>query len=221
MGERLALLHQVLGPQDSFSFAGEYYAFDNVCVMPKPYQRPHPPIRIAATTAETFPLVGRMGYPIFVGLRSTDVSETAAHLAAYREAWREAGHPGTGDAYLRIPVYVAPTAAQAYEEPQESTLYSYRRLAESYARTAQAVGPDASARASAASRLEASRYDELLGNRLAYGTPDAVAGRLRQLRDDLGLSGIVIEPNVGGGTARKLVFRSVELFAREVAPAPR
>ena len=38
---------------------------------------------------------------------------------------------------------------------------------------------------------------------------------------DLSLSGIVIEPNVGGGTARELVFRSVELFAREVAPALR
>ena len=204
--------------QESFSYAGEHYAYDDVCVMPKPYQKPHPPIRIAATSGDTSSTVGRMGYPIFVGLRSTDVSQTAAHLAAYREAWREAGHAGSGDAYLRIPVYVAPTAAEAYEGPKTSTLYSYSRLAESYAKAAQAAG-GGSAQAAAAASLESAGYDELLENRLAYGTPDAVAARLIRLCEDLNLSGLVIEPNVGGGTPWELVFRSVELFTHEVAPA--
>ena len=45
-----------------------------------------------------------------------------------------------------------------------------------------------------------------------------VVERLTQLREALGLSGVVIEPNVGGGMAREQVFRSVRLFAQEVAP---
>ena len=38
------------------------------------------------------------------------------------------------------------------------------------------------------------------------------------VRQELGLSGVVIEPNVGGGISRDQVWRSVRLFAQEVAP---
>jgi alkanesulfonate monooxygenase SsuD/methylene tetrahydromethanopterin reductase-like flavin-dependent oxidoreductase (luciferase family) len=67
-------------------------------------------------------------------------------------------------------------------------------------------------------RLSALGYDGLLQGRLAYGTPDMVATRLRDLRETLGLSGIIMEPNVGGHIPSELVFRSVRLFAREVVP---
>src|SRR5881296_3953713 len=52
--------------QDRFSYAGKHFHFRDVCVMPKPLQKPHPPLRVAATTQETYPLVGRMGLPLFV-----------------------------------------------------------------------------------------------------------------------------------------------------------
>src|SRR5215813_5900044 len=54
---------------EPFSYEGKHYRFKDVTVSPRPYQKPHPPVRMAATTAETFPHVGRMGLPIFVGLR--------------------------------------------------------------------------------------------------------------------------------------------------------
>jgi alkanesulfonate monooxygenase SsuD/methylene tetrahydromethanopterin reductase-like flavin-dependent oxidoreductase (luciferase family) len=87
---------------------------------------------VAATTKETFPQVGRLGHPIFIGLRGFDVFEGGQHLQSYRQAWREAGHPGNGDVFLRIPIYVAETAERARSEPEYSTLRSYRRLAESF-----------------------------------------------------------------------------------------
>jgi alkanesulfonate monooxygenase SsuD/methylene tetrahydromethanopterin reductase-like flavin-dependent oxidoreductase (luciferase family) len=208
--------------QDSFSYSGTYYSYDDVCVVPKPLQKPTPPIRVAATTTDTFPMMGEVGRPIFVGLRGTDVPETARHVAIYRDAWHAAGHPGDGDVYLRIPVYVAETAEQAYEEPRVSTMQSYQRLATSYARSASSAGAVASEeRAQRGERLHSAGYAELMANRLAYGTPDAVTRRLSEIRDQIGLTGFVIEPNVGGGIPRDLVFKSVALFAREVAPALR
>jgi alkanesulfonate monooxygenase SsuD/methylene tetrahydromethanopterin reductase-like flavin-dependent oxidoreductase (luciferase family) len=207
---------------DTFSYHGDHYVFDDVSLTPKPRQKPHPPIRIAATTTDTFPQVGEMGYPIFVGLRGTDVPETARHIEIYRDAWRKAGHSGDGDIYLRIPVFVGETEEQAYEEPRASTLLSYRRLADSYARSAADAGTTTSEeRAQRGDRLAHAGYDELLRNRLAYGTPDAVTKRLQEIRDQLGLSGFIVEPNVGGGIPRESVYRSVELFAKEVAPALR
>src|SRR5919109_13210 len=116
--------------EEPFSHTGKYYSFNNLSVLPKPYQKPHPPVRVAATTKETFPQVGHLGYPIFIGLRGFDVFEGGQHLHAYRQAWRGAGHPGDGDVFLRIPIYVAETAERARSEPEYSTMRSYRRLAE-------------------------------------------------------------------------------------------
>ena len=49
---------------EPFSYQGEHYRFENAIVAPRPYQLPHPPLRMAATTEETFPRVGQMGLPI-------------------------------------------------------------------------------------------------------------------------------------------------------------
>jgi alkanesulfonate monooxygenase SsuD/methylene tetrahydromethanopterin reductase-like flavin-dependent oxidoreductase (luciferase family) len=205
--------------QERFTYEGKYHHFENLSVIPKPFQQPHPPIRVAATTRETFPQVGGAGHPIFIGLRGFDVTEGTHHLSVYRQAWREAGHGGDGDVFLRIPVYVAETAERAYTEPQDSTMRSYRRLGESFARSAGAAGTTTSEeRTERAGRLSAVNYDDLLRGRVAYGTPEAVADRLRQLQETLGLSGIIIEPNVGGYIPRELIFRSIQLFAQEVAP---
>src|SRR5215831_17537510 len=126
--------------QDGFTHTGKYFATDNLTVVPRPYQKPHPPIWVAATTPDTFAMVGRMGYSLVTGLRGFDVPEAVGHLAAYRAARREHGHAGDGNVYLRIPVFVADTAAQARSEPEESTMRSYRRLAENFASSVGATG---------------------------------------------------------------------------------
>ena len=61
-------------------------------------------------------------------------------------------------------------------------------------------------------------YDELLRDRLAYGTPDMVVERLTQWREQLGLSGVIMEPNVGGKMPIDRVLNSIRLYAQEVAP---
>jgi alkanesulfonate monooxygenase SsuD/methylene tetrahydromethanopterin reductase-like flavin-dependent oxidoreductase (luciferase family) len=61
-------------------------------------------------------------------------------------------------------------------------------------------------------------YDELLRDRVAYGTPEMVVERLTQWRDQLGLSGVIMEPNVGGKIPLEQMLRSIRLYAKEVAP---
>src|SRR5216683_7051864 len=43
---------------EPFGYDGKFYRFEKATVSPRPYQRPHPPIRMAANSQETFPLVG-------------------------------------------------------------------------------------------------------------------------------------------------------------------
>ena len=205
--------------QEGFSHAGKHFTFDNLTVVPRPYQKPHPPIWVAATTQDTFPLVGRMGFSLVTGLRGFDVPEAVGHLKAYRAALREGGHAGDGNVYLRIPIYVAATAARARTEPEESTMRAYRRLAENMASSVGATGTTVSEeRAERADRLAHVTYVELLRDRVVYGTPDMVVDRLRQLRDELGLSGVIMESNVGGRIPLDCVLNSIRLYAQEVAP---
>ena len=204
---------------ESFSHKGKYFNFEDLCVLPKPYQKPYPPVRIAATTKETFPMTGKDGHNIFVGLRGMNQQDLVVSLKEYRQAWHEEGHAGDGDVILRIPIYVAETAEQAYSEPEESTSRSYRRLAETFAKSASSAGTTASEeRTERSQTLSKIGYDELLRDRLAYGTPDAVAARLTELQEELQLSGIIAEMNVGGLIPQEKVRNSLRLFCEQVVP---
>ncbi len=50
----------------------------------------------------------------------------AASIAAYRQAWQEAGHPGDGTVYLRAPGYLAATSDAAREQAEASLMHYYR-----------------------------------------------------------------------------------------------
>jgi alkanesulfonate monooxygenase SsuD/methylene tetrahydromethanopterin reductase-like flavin-dependent oxidoreductase (luciferase family) len=205
---------------EPFTYAGQFYRIDNATVAPRPYQVPHPPIRMAATSDETFPAAGRMGLPIFVGLRTTEIPDLQAQLAPYRQAWREAGHPGYPSVYLRIPVYASTTAEGAVEEPRESLTSFFARQTE-LARSAvgrAGAGP-ADRRRFQAERMASLSYDDVLAKKVAFGTAAGVIDRLTRLREELELDGIVAELNPGGRISPELEARSLQILTHEVMPA--
>jgi alkanesulfonate monooxygenase SsuD/methylene tetrahydromethanopterin reductase-like flavin-dependent oxidoreductase (luciferase family) len=203
-----------------FSYRGTFHRFENVTVAPTPRQQPHPPLRMAANSEETFPQVARLGLPLFVGLRDLDVPALRTHLAAYRAAWGEARHPGPPDVYLRIPVYVAPTAEAAIEEPRENMAHFFRRHVELLRAGLgrDDTGPAARRRA-LADRIAAMPYAEVLETRVAFGTAPAVVERLGGLREALGLSGVIAELNPGGLLDVAQMRRTLRLLTHEVLPA--
>jgi len=196
--------------QERFSHEGRYYQFRDVCVTPKPYQKPHPPLRVAATSDETYPMVGRLGHPLFVAVRTSSISGLRRSLGGYHEAWRAAGHPGRGDVALLVPVYVAETARQAREEPEASTRHWFRSIAEALMQSPT--------RRAEAERLAAATYEDILAEQVVYGTPEAVAERLGALRAELGFSTLSVWMNVGGLIPHERVLGSMRLFAERVAP---
>jgi alkanesulfonate monooxygenase SsuD/methylene tetrahydromethanopterin reductase-like flavin-dependent oxidoreductase (luciferase family) len=207
---------------EPFSYEGQFYRIQNATVVPRPYQTPHPPIRMATTSEETFPLAGRLGLPIFIGLRTTEIADLQAQLAPYRQAWREAGHPGAPSVYLRIPVYVSPTAEGAVEEPRESMAAFFARQTElARAAVGRAGAGPADRRRMQAERMASLTYEDVLARKVVFGTAAGVVGRLRQLQEELGLDGIVAELNPGGLIPPALETRSLQILAREVIPALR
>jgi len=203
--------------EETFSFAGKFYNYENVCIVPKPYHKPHPPIRIAANREDTFISAGRQGYAIFVGARRGTFDEVLPNVRIYREAWKAAGHPGNGAVYLRAPVYVGDTLEQALNDPQETLMNFYRYLGARLEESANRPGIfDTERRIEGAQRLQSLTWEEVQRGRAIVGTPEMVADNLASLKDELGLAGILAELNTGGLIPHERVMRSMQLLCEKV-----
>jgi len=204
--------------EESFSYSGTFFKYENVSVIPKPFQKPHPPIRMAANSANSFPSAAIMGLPIFVGLRGVPTVLTE-RVQSYESAWHESGQPGKSDVSLRVPIYVAESIEEAYSDPAESAMNFYDRLGDSLAEPLPGLPEEENLdRAVRAQRLKNITYEEVLKTDTAFGTPEAVVERLLELKDELGLSGIIAEVNFGGLLPREKVANSIQLFGEKVVP---
>jgi alkanesulfonate monooxygenase SsuD/methylene tetrahydromethanopterin reductase-like flavin-dependent oxidoreductase (luciferase family) len=205
--------------EQTFSYAGKYYNYENVCIVPKPFRQPHPPVRIAANREDTFVSAGRQGHAIFVGARRGTIDEVLPNLEIYRSAWKAAGRPGDGEVYLRAPVYVGDTREQALSDPEASLMNFYRYLGARLEESANRAGVfDTQRRIEGAQRLQTMTYEEAHRGRAILGTPEMVADRLQELQQQLGLSGILAELNCGGLIPHERVMRSLQLLCEKVQP---
>ncbi len=220
--ERFAEVLEVLKrawTQETFSFHGKFYNFDNVCCVPKPYTTPYPEIRVAVNSPDTFQEQGERGNGIFVATRLGNLDELVPNLQVYRAAWAAAGHPGNGKVYLRVPVYLAKTEKQAREEPMESVMHFYRYLGQRIEASAVMDGARAiENRAERGARLQHIEYDEVMRSKIIVGTPAMVVDRLGQIKEELGLSGILAELNCGMRIPHQQVVNSLNLLCQEVKP---
>lgn len=205
--------------EERFSYEGRYHSFRNVALVPKPYQVPYPEIRVAATSADTYPAIGELGHAIFCAVRLGTLSELGPNIRAYREAYREAGHVGRPGVFLRVPVYIAETEERARSEAEASIMRFYRYLGQQLAESATKAGARAvEQRAERGQRLQTIGYDEVLRDKVIVGTPALVVERLQALREELGLDGILAELNCGRVIPHERVLNCLRLLCEEVMP---
>ena len=206
--------------EERFSHKGKYFTYDNVRLSPKPLQAPWPEIRIAAASADTYAEVGAMGHAIFVAARIGNLSELAPLVRSYREAWQQAGHPGKGEVFLRVPVYVAATDEAAREEPRESIMHLLRTLGDRLAASASTAGTrEIENRAARGQKMQSIDYEEVLRERMIVGTPARVVDQLKRLQEQLGLDGILAELNPGSLIPHDRVMTALRLLCEEVMPS--
>ncbi len=199
--------------QETFSHQGEFFSFSDVTVVPHPYQRPHPPIRVALASPETFSHIGGMGHGIFIS-SNTPIPQMRERLALYREARRTAGHTGPMDIGLRIPAYVAETAEQARNEPEASARRAIEYAAQELIQTAASQET-----VDRMQQMANAPYDDILAQRVMFGTPEAVIDRCHQYREELGITALVMEMNYGGRIPYDRVVNSIRLITEKVMPA--
>jgi alkanesulfonate monooxygenase SsuD/methylene tetrahydromethanopterin reductase-like flavin-dependent oxidoreductase (luciferase family) len=195
--------------EDRFTYEGKYFQFHDVCAIPKPYQKPHPPLRVAATSEESYAAVGRRGLPIFLAVRTSSISELKRFIGAYHDGRREAGHAGSGEVAVIVPVHVADTTRRAREETEASTLHFFHSVGQ-----ALLEGP----RQATGKRLRDLSFEEASREFAIYGSADLVADRLLELREAIGYTKLAVWMNVGALVPPEKVRTSMRLFVERVAP---
>lgn len=204
---------------ERFSYRGNFYNFDNINLVPKPFQTPHPPIRIAAGSPDTYELIGQLGFPIFAALRQTGITAVTQFVKSYKKAWKGMGHPGHPDVYLRVPIYVAKTDEQAIQEAEQSFMAQYRRLGTLISDSAESKGADlVNQRIDRGSGLTSVTWPEAMKEKVIVGSPETVRRRLSQMSDALCLNGVAAELNAGELLSEAQVNESLRLLCQEVLP---
>ena len=184
--------------QETASYKGRWHSFEEFTLVPRPVQQPHPEIRIAASQHDTYAAIGQLGFPLFSAVRASPLSELAIHTDAYREAWREGGHPGEPRAYLNLPIYVAATRDTALAEA-EAGMMRFSTYRPDLIR-----GP--------------MNYETVRREKGIVGTPEMVTERLMELRDTAHLAGVSAEINPGSLLTHDQVMESLRLYIQEVMP---
>ena len=184
--------------QEHASHQGRWHSFEDFTLVPRPVQRPHPEIRIAASQHDTYSAIGELGYPLFSAVRASPLSELAEHMRAYRQAWAQAGHAGESRSYLQVPIYVAATREAALADA-EAGMMRFSTYRPDLIR-----GP--------------MNYETVRREKGIVGTPEMVTARLIELRDTAGLAGVSAEINPGSMLSHEQVMESLRLYIQEVMP---
>ncbi len=172
--ERFAEIFEIVKrawSEPRFSYEGRFHSFHDVACVPHPYRGKMPPIRIAASTPDTFPAIGGQGYPVFASVRHATWSDIAPQIASYQEGWKAAGHPGRGKAYVSAPIYIAETEERAHAEAEASVTHFYRLQYELIADSARRSGRQAFI--DRAEHLRTLTYADVLRGNVSSGRPRA------------------------------------------------
>jgi len=104
--------------EENVSSEGRFHSFKNVTSLPRPTQKPTPPLWTAAfATIESFERAGKNGHFIMgIPLGGSRMKEM---MQTYRKAWKAAGHPGNGKVMLAFHMYCADTDAEAVRIARE------------------------------------------------------------------------------------------------------
>ena len=97
--------------EENVTHRGKFHTIEATTSLPRPVQKPRPKFYLACVnTPDSFEFAGRMGYSVMaipIGGRAPEL------LNIYRQAWKDAGHPGTGEVMLAFHMHCEPDGEAA------------------------------------------------------------------------------------------------------------
>jgi len=201
--------------QGDYEHKGEFWSFPLATSVPKPLQKPHPPIWVAARAPVTYDYAVKNGCNILSWPLTRPMSEVELYLGRLETALAE--NPGKAR-----PLFAAMRHTCVYDRPDDRDVpvkAAMRQLAqfESLFKNMGGVRNGFTEEVDLSTLENRDEYDpKMLHDNLMFGTPGEVIEKLK-LYDDLGVDHYTYYASLGLGMNEQK--RSLELFIKEVMPA--
>jgi alkanesulfonate monooxygenase SsuD/methylene tetrahydromethanopterin reductase-like flavin-dependent oxidoreductase (luciferase family) len=205
--------------QENVTHRGTFHTIENTTSLPRPTQRPRPKFYVAAlATPDSFVFAGRMGYSVMAIPMGGGKMRELTQL--YRQAWREAGHPGDGEVMLAFHMFChadGKTAREIARAPLNAYLHSLVDAASDW--TEGLSSKDYPGYHQVIAKLREASMETLVASGAAWiGSPQEIADTIAGLGDRFGAfehASLQINFNV---VPRAAALASLRLFGTEVLP---
>jgi alkanesulfonate monooxygenase SsuD/methylene tetrahydromethanopterin reductase-like flavin-dependent oxidoreductase (luciferase family) len=159
------------------SFRGRFYSFEDLEVLPKPLQRPHPPAWMAASTDDAIRWAAAAGHSILMSPHPTH-AEIGEQRMLYQRELESHGHSAAG---REIPVArliaIAPTGGEARSVATAGVEW----LLKTYVNPTGRGDPN-------------EMLQRYLDSVVIHGTPEAVLEKIQTLREEIRLDSLIAAP---------------------------
>jgi alkanesulfonate monooxygenase SsuD/methylene tetrahydromethanopterin reductase-like flavin-dependent oxidoreductase (luciferase family) len=216
--EGIALMRQCWSGAP-FDFTGQFHSAERLHVRPRPVQRPHPPLFVAANSEDSVLSAARLGLPTLSSF-FVPLPELQRRHRLYREAAQAVGRSESEiDALerqawgMRV-VHVAPDHDEALRATEPAFMGYQQRMAVLRSESTGGALPDSFDR----SLLRLRPFQEYLDTGwMLIGTPDEVRDGLQRYLDATGYQRVLLLMALPG-LDTDLALRSMRMFSDEVAP---
>lgn len=186
--------------EDPLTHEGKFWSFENIDVLPKPVQKPHPPVWVAATSPESIERAAAQGHTILMDPHASH-REIARKRQMYREALTRHGYSEDG---REIPVARLLAIAGTEEEARAVARQGAAWTVGSYAKPKGDTPNRGIDYKPGEDPVE--RY---VRDVVVTGTPERVVDELLRLRDEASIDYLLCAP---------LSHESFVLFTEKVMP---
>jgi alkanesulfonate monooxygenase SsuD/methylene tetrahydromethanopterin reductase-like flavin-dependent oxidoreductase (luciferase family) len=230
VAESIDMIEKIWASDPPYEIVGKYWTTRiketvnpglNFGWLPKPYQKPRPPIAIASSSPDSgsVKVAGRKGWSVISSMLLPN-DGVANHWQLYKQGCQEAGRPANGDDWRVVRViHVAST-----DEEARTRVYSaesgYRLFFGHMHKVYTQLGRLGILKARPDMRDDEVTVDTFIEQRTIYGSPKTVLAKLVALREQVGPFGTLLLsaiPWVGPNAAWER--ESLSRIAQEVMPA--
>lgn len=183
--------------REEFSYEGQFWSVPRLTLVPRPIQKPHPPVWVATRlgTVEQVNFAVNHGYRLMSAWAPPEDLRATYDLMRAARVDRGLGSEPFDFTCIRH-VFVAPSDREAEDRGRQYVDYYMKSTAQF-----RPIGDH--------------EREEMI-----FGGPKTVIEKLRRLNERTGVSNVICWMNFGGLPA-EMVHNSMELFATEVIPVLR
>jgi len=209
--------------EEELNYQGKFWQVNGAQVLPKPVQKPHPPIAVATLSADGFRNAARRGQSVICGGSTGTVGGITQNLALYRESLASAGFAyDPSSVIVSRPVYIGRSRDEAKAtdggERLSWFLEAQRRVALPPADRWDLVPEKERPVIERLQMRSELTWDDAFNTMGISGSPDECIEQIRELDGIVGgLETLVCSFALGGFDLHKTA-QAMELFARDVMP---